>query len=266
MALLDFTIFAIIAAIVEFSAYKYMSSEDKFKVSQKEKDLISSDVKKVLNMGPNKMIEISRTLRDGVANSVEHEPVREMLLFTWGLSEETLWRTADHYGTQLTNESKRMIDDELLTFAKSYSKGSRLEVYDSISKMFKNLMLKRNESHEMFDKTSIAQELSESSKALAKGEVGALLDLLSKYSQRSIEDANVLLFINALNDLMFRVKSKLCQGPTYFVFLKAISKNIRNAAQAIERGNDLKLFKSYEEIFKKAAKSVDKFERFSPKR
>ena len=104
MAIVDFAIFVIIAVGIEFVAFKYMTSEGRFKVSSGEKTSISEYVLEIADMNPEEMIKIARKIRDGLAIECKHKPIHQMLLFTWGLSEEISDRTADKFGTRLSEE------------------------------------------------------------------------------------------------------------------------------------------------------------------
>ncbi|MEM2129130.1 MAG: hypothetical protein QXZ70_00875 [Candidatus Bathyarchaeia archaeon] len=259
MAIVDFAVFAVTAAFAELFVYKYMCSEGRFKVSGAEKLHISNRIQKISQMSSNELVNITREVRDSVAEKCEYQPVKQMLQYVWGLSEEISDQIADKYGTRFSEKSKNAIDKNLAIFAESYSKGFKLETYDSIANLFHDFLSKKGE--EELDRGILARELKITSESLARGSPTKFLDVLSKYVQRPFKQVDVLLFMNAINDIVYRVKSQLLEGPTYYDFLRSISKDIKHASKAIVHEDTLLLYEAYEHIFQKAWARVEKVDR-----
>jgi len=260
LAIMDFAFFTAVAVGAEFLVYKYMSSEGRFRVSEAEKSQMSSYVQKINQMNPNELINITREVRDGIAEKCKYKPVRQMLQYTWGLSEEVSDRVAAQYGTRLSAKSKTAIDKYLAIFMDSYSKGQKLETYDSIADLLHELLGKGED--EELDRATLARELSTASESLAKNNPRHLFDTMSRYTQRSFKETDILLFINAVNDIVYRIRSQLFEGPTYYDFLRSISREIRQASKAIARRDSLLLYESYEHVFQEALTRVERIDRF----
>ncbi|MEM0314057.1 MAG: hypothetical protein QXQ41_05885 [Candidatus Bathyarchaeia archaeon] len=262
MAMGDFVIFALLAIFGELFVYKFISSYGTFKVSKASKLSIEQSVQRISKLRRGSVIEIIRTVKDDLASKCEYLPLKQMLQYVWSLSEEMTDQIADQYGVHFSDESKSRIDNELAVFADSYSKGLKLETYDSIARLLYYLLSKKEKNIEEIDRDALAKELKASSKSLAKGNPSYFLDVLSRYVQRPFKYIDVLLFINAVNDIVYRLKAKLYQGPTYYDFLRSIAKEIEVASKAISREDSLLLYETYERIFNKAWERVKKVDRF----
>jgi hypothetical protein len=261
MALRDFAIFTLFAIFGELFVYKFISSWGTFKVSKSSKLYVTQSVQEISKMEVDNIVEIIRKVRDDLAEKCAYLPIKQMLQYVWGLSEEMTDQIADRYGIHLSDESKSRIYKELAVFADSYSKGLKFETYDSIARLLYHILSKKGKNIEELDRDILVGELKASSKSLAEGNPTYFLDVLSRYVQRPFTHIDILLFINAVNDIVYRLKAKLHQGPTYYDFLRSIAKEIDIASKAISQEDSLLLYETYEHIFDKALKRVKEIDR-----
>jgi len=260
--LFGFSVYAIVVCCAEFLVYRYTTRIGRFSAPKIEQQQIDSTINRIANMKPEHMINIIRVVRDDLAKECSHEPVQNMLQFSWGLSEEISERIADKYGTRFSQESKLALDTRLTEFACSYSKGMKLETYDAIAAIFQAFLCKDKSKIEKVDRIALSKRLMDSSKDLEKGSSRSFLDLMSQYVQRSFDEADVLLFINGLNDLIYRTRSYLCEGPIYHEFLIEASEDLKQASMAIKKEDSYLLYDAYERVFRKANIGVQRVEAF----
>jgi hypothetical protein len=254
----EFSIVAGIVAGAEYLLYRYSDSSGKFRVSPEESSAVLNRVQEIGYMKPEEMMKIMYKVREELAEECRYQPVKHALKFVFGLSDDISDLFADRYGTRLSEESKGKIDASMSEFARSYSKGWKVETYDSIARVLQGSRLFREsrEIVEKIDRIVLARELQHIAAELSQGKASHLYDILSNYSQRPIEDPDVLVFINTLNDVVYRTKSRLDEGPSYYHFLREISKDITQASRAVRRGDSQLLYESYEGIFNKASARV----------
>jgi hypothetical protein len=253
MSVAEFVVATAIAGVGEYFVFKYMRSEGRFKVSGTERLEIQRGISEVIKMPPEQMMAITRKIRDDLAPKSNDLMIRELLQFTWGLSEEVSDQIADKYGTQFSLESKKQLDDELNEYLVDYEKGLKLETIDLIAITFKRLFTRKYPELEYLDREILSKELQHCSEELAKGQPSSFLDVLSKYAQRPFGEADVLLFMNALNDMIYRVRSNLQESPRYYQFLRDIHKEIARAAKALSFADRFVLYESYDKALRKAA-------------
>jgi len=258
--IIDLTIFIIFSGIIEFLIFRYMIFANKFQVNVQESKQIHIYISDIVQSDNYDMKSFFETVGDKIVPLCSYEPLQYLLMYIGTVSEETSTKIAEKYSSNISKEKMIKINNSLLHFSDYYSKGYKLESYNTIADIFHNLLVEEDEVI-YINRKEISKEFKTISEDLLNNKSSSLYNLLSNYSQIPIAEKDIFLFINSLNDLIYRLRSKLFQGPSYYEFLSYLGKYLKIVADAIERKNSLLLYETYEKIYenaKKRANVIDK--------